>query len=544
MWTDLVLLDADGKNLHPLVTLPGVYWDSPSYSPDGKTIAAAFHSGGKNGIVLIDAENREIRTLFAPDRYGYNDPSFSPDSRWVVFSSSLNGVWNIYALKQGEQKLYQLTAVPFGVEEPLISPDGKTLSFLYLSRGRNEVRFLPFRPEEGKETSVDSGGPFKPDLPVSAESASLPESRGIPLWEAYKPYLHTPFAGVDEKGASYGFLFLGGDPIGINSYNAQVLYGVSSNRFGYDLSLTNRSFWPSLNARVYDTALEGNTLGGGNGAWYRERGGELSAGLPSVIHRIAPSQIVGSYNAGIRYRFFSSFVKVGVDKRHDQSVSLFGNFSISRTPDSAMRDMVAAGGQNLAIYHEQSFSRFLGEIPGHNTVVIASQYLPYVLKHQGFALSVAVQNLDGLIHYDNPGTIPRGYRSDESAGGFNLSNTLTAYLEYYFPLWYADRGLGLTLAHLHLLSGSLFADHGAGWSGGFDKKTWERNASTSYGASLRVKTTLLYIIPLDIGVAAGYKPRESKGFAQVFFGGLAGGIAGKSPFEHSCFFKGKNRMIQ
>jgi len=543
MWIDLILLDADGKNLRPLVTMPGVYWDNPSWSPDGKTIAAAFNAGGKNGIALIDAENGEITSLFAPDSYGYNDPSFSPDGRWMVFSSSRSGIWNIYAIRPGEQKLYQLTAVPYSVEEPQISPDSKILSFLYLSQGRNEVRILPFHPEEGKESTVMPGEKFDHVQSFTKEKVPFRGRSGIPL-EAYKPYIHTPYLSADEQGTSYGFFFMGGDPVGINSYNARVLYGVSSNRFGYDINLTNQSFWPTLNARVYDTTLEENTIGGGNNAWYRERGGELSAGLPFVIHRIAPSQIVGSYNAGMRYRFFSGLEKVRVDTQHDQSISIFGNFSISRTPDSAARDMVAAGGQNLAVYHEQSFSRFSGEIPGHNTVAIASQYLPSPLKHQGFALTFAAQNQEGLIHYNNSGIIPRGYKSDESQGGFDLSNTLTVSLEYYFPLWYADRGLGLTLAHLHLLSGSLFADHGAGWSGGFDKKTWSRNASTSYGASLRVKTTLLYIIPLDISVAAGYKPRESKGFAQVFLGGFGTGMADKSPVESSRFLKWKNRVIR
>jgi len=346
--------------------------------------------------------------------------------------------------------------------------------------------------------------------------------------EAYKPYIHTPYAGVDEKGASYGFLFLGGDPVGINSYNVQVLYGASSKRFGYDLSLTNRSFWPSLNARLYDTALEGNTLGGKHTLWFRERGSEMSFSLP-VIHRIAPSVITGSYSAGVRYRLFSGLERVIVNKSHDRSSALFGVFSLSRIPDSASRDLVPAWGQSIALSHEQSFARFGGEIPGHNTVVVASQYFPSPLKHQGFALFLAHQNQDGLIHYDNPGTIPRGYRSDESAGGFNLSNTLTAYLEYFFPLWYADRGLGLTLAHLHLLSGSLFADHGAGWSGGLTRSVWERNARTSFGATLRANTTMLYIIPLDMGLSAGYKPVEGRGFAQVFISGFAAELLGNSP---------------
>jgi hypothetical protein len=536
MWTDLILLDIDGKNIRSIVNMQGVYWDNPSWAPDGKSIAAAFNSRGKNGIALIDLGNGKITTLFSPDNYGYNDPSFSPDGRWMVFSSNRNSVWNIYAMKMGEQKLYQLTGVPFSVVEPQISPDGKILSFLYLKRGRNEVRIMPFHPEGGKESLVKAGGEFEFTLPLSSTSADIP-GKGIPLWEAYRPYIHSPYASADEKGTSYGVLLLGGDPVGINSYNAQILYGASSKRLGYDLGLTNRSFWPTLSARGYDTALEGNTVGEGKSIWYRERGEELSAGFPLVIHKTFPTEIIGSYTLGVRYRHFSGLEKVRINEKYDRSVALFGDFSISRTPDAALRDMVSSGGQKLNIYHEQSFRRFGSELPGHNTVVIATQFLPSLFKHQGFSFSVAAQNQDGLIHYNNSETIPRGYKNDESPGGFNLSNTLTASLEYYFPLWFADRGLGLTLLHLHLLSGSIFADHGAGWNGSFKKRTWEKNASTSYGAALRVKTTLLYIIPLDIGIAVGYKPRENQGFTQVFFGGIGIGSAGKCTHKSNSIFQ-------
>lgn len=85
----------------------------------------------------------------------------------------------------------------------------------------------------------------------------------------------------------------------------------------------------------------------------------------------------------------------------------------------------------------------------------------------------------------------------------------------------------MTLLHLHLLRGSLFIDHGAGWDISFRSETWARNARTSVGATLSTQLTALALIPLDIGVAAGYKTVEGEGFVRLMLGGVVGGTGMK-----------------
>ena len=70
------------------------------------------------------------------------------------------------------------------------------------------------------------------------------------MLHAYKPFVHAPYPGQDEKGAAAGMFFMGADPVYLNSYMASVTYGPESNRFGYDVSLSNTSFWPTIIARV------------------------------------------------------------------------------------------------------------------------------------------------------------------------------------------------------------------------------------------------------------------------------------------------------
>ncbi len=523
MWMDLALADGDGKNLRPLVSHEGLYWDVPEWTPDGGAVVAVLKEGGYTTIALTDVRTGAVRTLFSPARHGFGAPSFSSDGRWMVFTSDRSGVWNVYAHRMDTGETRRLTAVSYDVDEPKISPDGRTLSFLSLSRGVKQIRTMPFAPETGLEESFGAGGPWTP-ADSTGDGGKIAESRGIPL-RAYAPFLHVPFGGTDEKGTSLGLLLAGGDPVGLNTYIVQGLYGLKSNRFGYDASLLNRSLWTDLSLRVYDSTLEGNRVGDGDNAWYRERGGEAAFTLP-VIHRVSPDIVAADYTLGTRYRSFRGLKLVTVDPAHNRSVSFFGAFSISRTPAVPPRDLTPGWGQSLTVTHEEGVTALGGELPGHNTLARITQYAPSPLRHHGFALRVTHQNQSGRLRYDSSVSIPRGYSSDDPEGGFDLRNTLTASLDYHFPLWYADKGVGMTHAHLRLLHGSLFVDHGAGWDGGFRKSVWERNARTAFGAALQANSILGYVVPLDIGIAVGYKPTERDWFVRALFGDLLSQITG------------------
>ena len=150
----------------------------------------------------------------------------------------------------------------------------------------------------------------------------------------------------------------------------------------------------------------------------------------------------------------------------------------------------------------------------------STQCAPSPFRHHGFALTVAAMNQSGRLRYDTTPAIPLGYDSDEPEGGFNLRNVATVFLEYKFPLWDADRGYGMTSLHLHRLKGSVFVDHGAGWEGSFDRDVWSRNARTSVGATLGADLSAFGLIPLDIGIAGGYRTVERDGFVRFLVGDL------------------------
>lgn len=517
MWIDLVLLNADGTNIRPLISKPGIYFDAPCWSPDGSRIAAAVKSGQNSDIVLVDPTTGAMELLFKSDISEDNEPAFSPDGKWIVFSSDRSGIWNIYAWSLTEKKLFQLTSVPYVAGDPHISPDGKSLSFSNMIRGVKQVCTLPFNPSAGKPVDVKQASVIEqPDLKRLQPEVTFTGTKGIPL-QAYKPFIHVPYVSSDEKGTQAGVLLMGADPVGINSYMVNLLYGFKSDRAGYDINLTNKSFWPTLTARIYDTSVEGNTIGNGKDYWYRERGGELSAGM-NLIYQTVPSTITSSFRIGPRLRYFSSLDdKINIPDDEDQSVGFFGEMKLSRMPDSASRDMVSSWGEDLSLSYEKGLSNLGGEIPGYNGIFSVTQYVPSYFEHQGLALTLTHQAQNGLLYYNKDLSIPRGYHDYDSEGDLDERKNLLMSAEYHFPIIYTDGGVGLYAYHSDLLKGSFFIDYGAGWDGGFDWDSWNRKARTSVGATLTNKCVLFALLPVEFGIQAGYKTHEGEGFANFIF---------------------------
>ena len=517
MWIDLVLLDADGTNLRPLISKPGLYFDAPCWSPDGSLIAAVVKSGRNSDIVLVDPVTGALELLFKSDLAEDHDPEFSPDGQWIIFSSDRSGIWNIYAWDLAGKKLFQLTSVPYAAGDPHISPDGKTLSFSYLTRGVKQVRILPFNPLSGKPVEVERPSAVEqPDLKRLQPEVTFTGTKGIPI-EDYKPFVHIPYLSSDEKGVQAGLYLMGADPVGINTYSVNLLYGFNSGRPGYDINLTNKSFWPILSARIYDTSVEGNTVGQGKDFWFRERGAEFSAGL-NIIPRAVPDLITSSLRIGARLRHFNSLDdQVRISDDADQSVGLFGEVKLSRRPDSASRDMVSSWGEDFYLSYEKGLSGLGGKLPGNNWVVSATQYIPSYLKHQGLALTVTHQSQEGLLFYSKTLSLPRGYSDTDTEGDLDKRNNLLLSAEYHFPILYTDNGFGLYAYHSNLLKGSLFVDYGAGWDRGFDWDSWNGKARTSIGATLTNKFVLLAVLPIEFSLQAGYKIREGGGFVNFGF---------------------------
>ncbi|GAB6094674.1 hypothetical protein JCM14469_09260 [Desulfatiferula olefinivorans] len=513
MWTDLIVVDDAGKNIFPLVSQPGWLFEAPVWSPDDSSIACVVKSGANADIALVDPLTGKLRTLFEPDRFEDNDPCFSPDGTFLVFSSNRSGIWNIFAWDMLKEKLYQLTSVDYGATSPKISPDGKTLSFLTLHRGVRRLCTLPFDPVKGQKYFVKPGGkPADPDLErLCPAFAGTPKP--VPYARILTPFLHIPYIMSNEDDTQIGIWALGGDPVGMNSYSAFVNYGLDSEHAGYDLSLTHRSFRPDILARIYNEADEISYAG--RDYWIEEQGVELALSA-NMINRVVPDEIVSRLTSGLRVKWLDSLTR-GLSFHDDfnEARSFFADLVVQRSPDAPERDMLPTWGQSIIFMYEKTMPDLDSELSGKNAMVSFSQYLPSIASHHNLEARIAVQKQWGQLAYDKDYSLPRGYSTSDTEGDLYLPKNLLLSLEYHFPIHFPDRGLGLSVLHVNLLKGTVFADWGAGWDGAFSADHFTDIARTVVGGSFRAKTTLFSMLPLELGLEVGYKTDDEEAFSNL-----------------------------
>lgn len=121
--------------------------DDPRLSPDGRWIVyvETTHSLARDReihtLVLIDVESGSLRA-WTHGEHADTAPSWTPDSRGVVFVSDRSGSSNLWRIGLRDRSPVQLTHMEGAVREPKVSPDGRTVAFLFTPRS-------PLRPAAG-----------------------------------------------------------------------------------------------------------------------------------------------------------------------------------------------------------------------------------------------------------------------------------------------------------------------------------------------------------------------------------------------------------
>jgi len=128
------LADARGFDVRDLVKLDRV--SAPTLSPDGHVVVFAQRSvdADLKATTALYARNLLTRDLGPPQRitpegWNVNSPSFSPDGKTLYFLSAKGGTQQLYAMPAGGGAPRQLTAFALDVGSYQLAPDGKRIAF-------------------------------------------------------------------------------------------------------------------------------------------------------------------------------------------------------------------------------------------------------------------------------------------------------------------------------------------------------------------------------------------------------------------------------
>ncbi len=141
--TDLEIFDIESKYNRRLLDQHGPqFW--PEWSPDGKRIVYAnTHCSVDCGRIIqelwiTDANGGYARQLMMTNTL-CQQPDWSPDGERIAFASDKNGNLDIWILSLGDWNLEQITLDTRLDASPAWSPDGAKLAFISTRSGRMEI---------------------------------------------------------------------------------------------------------------------------------------------------------------------------------------------------------------------------------------------------------------------------------------------------------------------------------------------------------------------------------------------------------------------
>lgn len=169
---DIWMVNRDGSESKQL-TADAFIDQQPSVSYDGRYVVFQSNRSGGRNIWRIDADGNNPKQL-TDGSYVDESPICSPDGRFVIFSSTRSGTVSIWKVEIDGGTPVQLTN--HLSQFPLISPDGKLISYFYTDEQTNNQPKLALIPFEG-------GAPVKTiDLPRTVQPiafAFLPDGKSI-----------------------------------------------------------------------------------------------------------------------------------------------------------------------------------------------------------------------------------------------------------------------------------------------------------------------------------------------------------------------------
>lgn len=120
-------------------------YSQSSFSPDGKFLAFTAQSEGRDVLYLLDVKKRKrVKRFDIPNIDVVMSPAFSPDGGRIVFSGTVGGTSDLYAVNIDGTGLDRLTNDPVGDLQPQWAPDGKRIAFATeraAGTDYNELRF-------------------------------------------------------------------------------------------------------------------------------------------------------------------------------------------------------------------------------------------------------------------------------------------------------------------------------------------------------------------------------------------------------------------
>ena len=196
---------------------------SPKFSPDSdKILLSILRKNGDHDIAVFDLAENNL-TLLTQDKYIDFFPSWSDDSKYIIFSSSRDGYFNLYAYSLTEKTFSKLTRIVSGAFESQIYKE--KIYFIGLSRNGFDIFSTDFTPLKIISVGKTPSPTYEQEEITLEEKNYSPPKYILPSIRLIPSFDITVFKSAifpTLSIAKAGFLFAGADLLYKNSYGLSL----------------------------------------------------------------------------------------------------------------------------------------------------------------------------------------------------------------------------------------------------------------------------------------------------------------------------------
>ena len=256
--SDLVFFNIDNRSRH-IVAEFGVGEEPIDFAINRNTqelVLSIWDEARGIHLRMYDKDGVQTRVIEIEDAKMLY-PKFSFDGKFLLFSSNMEGAYEVHALRLEDNAHFQVTNSIAGSIEATPSPDGEYLALIQYSVTGFGLERLPFEPERWQRidptpieiTDIDAdglSGDSASNTVRSADSDRDLDSSSYQPQESLFPTFFVPLVGPWNAGLYTQNV----DPLGFMSYQAAVGISLAPFELFYDLSYTHRTVMPFLRVRL------------------------------------------------------------------------------------------------------------------------------------------------------------------------------------------------------------------------------------------------------------------------------------------------------
>ncbi|MCW8955400.1 MAG: hypothetical protein OQL09_00830, partial [Gammaproteobacteria bacterium] len=505
-------LDRQGKYLETLYASDaGVILSQPAWSEQIKYMVMSVFRPGKGwNIELFNPENKKWMQL-TDDQYVDMYPVFIHQGQQILFSSDVNGQYNIHQINVNGTNRQQLTEVPAGAFYSAYNE--QTRQLYYQGYHGNGYDVFKSGQLELTKVTIKSRNSIKQSNQDQSDSVSYTVTDYSP-WSSLVPKWWLPVFSVTEQETILGATGSGNDALGIHNYSYLAAYDTLNDyvqgEFIYVFS-SNLAFGVRREGvKLLDSNDELGIIRNDDDIYLL---GQLNFPSMNSIWNIQ----VGAISSEQSDYYVASGILPLADRRDrilGASVyfSNVENYILSVSESDGIRARLTAESSDVwdSDYTGEVYSLNLsGYIDFTSEHVLALQYVHAVSNEQPEPFRLGGEDSDfNFLDVLTPITTAVFGRREYSLRGYaeghaelQGNNMQLASMEWRFPINRVERGFMAPPIGLMQLSGSVFAESGGVWDDGNQPETFYN----SIGAELHADVNLFYGLTtkLRMGYAKG-----------------------------------------